>query len=77
MDYISQRLTDLRQEIGDLRSQNSRYSRETQHTPNDQSAFETRTNRLLQIKKELSTMRDRPRESAVWWERMRASGSGR
>jgi hypothetical protein len=70
MDYLSQRLSDLRQEITDLRSLNTRYSQRTEHSPIEQSAYELRTNRLLQIKKELSGMRNLPREGAVWWEKL-------
>jgi hypothetical protein len=72
MDYLSQRLSDLRQEITDLRSLNTRYSQRTEHSPIEQSAYELRSTRLLQIKKELSNMRNLPREGAVWWEKLGA-----
>lgn len=71
MDYLSQRLTELRQEIAALRNTNDNYSQQAEHTPIEQSGYELRSNRLLQIKKELSDMLARPRERAVWWERSR------
>jgi hypothetical protein len=77
MDYIAQRLIGLRQEITDLRSMNTRYSQRSEHTAIEQSAFELRSNRLLQIKKELSNMRNPPGEATVWWERFGAPGTAR
>jgi hypothetical protein len=74
MDYISQRLNDLRQEITDLRSMNTRYSERSEHSAIDQSAYELRTNRLQQIKKELSNMRNLPKEGVVWWEKAGSHG---
>ena len=35
----------------------------------DQSAVEMRANRLLEIKKELSQMLNRPEDPQVWWEK--------
>ncbi len=75
MDYISQRLSDLRQEITDLRSMNTRYSERSEHSAIDQSAYELRTNRLQQIKKELSNMRNLPKEGVVWWEKVGSPGT--
>lgn len=72
MDYLTQRLSDLRQEITDLRNLNTRYSQRSEHSPIEQSAYELRTNRLQQIKKELSHMRNLPSEGAVWWEKLAA-----
>jgi len=71
MTYISEHLSSLRQEITDLTNMNARYSAKSEHGPLDQSALETRTNRLLQIKQELSDMRDRPTDPKVWWEKLR------
>jgi hypothetical protein len=71
MTYTSEHLSSLRQEITDLRNMNERYSNKSEHGPLDQSALETRTNRLLQIKQELSDMRDRPTDPKVWWEKLR------
>ena len=71
MTYISEHLSSLRQEITDLKNMNARYSAKSEHGPLDQSALETRTNRLLQIKQELSDMRDRPSDPKVWWEKLR------
>jgi hypothetical protein len=71
MTYIAEHLSSLRQEITDLRNMNARYSAKSEHGPLDQSALEVRTNRLLQIKKELSNMLDRPHDPKVWWEKLR------
>ena len=72
MTYISEHLSSLRQEITDLKNMNARYSAKSEHGPLDQSALETRTNRLLQIKQELSDMRgNRPTDPKVWWEKLR------
>jgi hypothetical protein len=72
MDYFSQRLIELRREIANLRGNNASYSQQTEHSPADHSAYELRSNRLLQIKKELSAMLARPQEGSVWWERGRS-----
>jgi len=71
MPYISERLSSLRQEITTLRDMNTRYSEKSEHSPIDQSALEVRTNRLLEIKQELSKILDRPGDPAVWWEKSR------
>jgi hypothetical protein len=71
MTYISEHLSSLRQEITDLRNMNARYSAKSEHGPLDQSALEVRTTRLLQIKKELSNMLERPTDPKVWWEKLR------
>ena len=71
MTYISLHLSNLRQEITTLRDLNARYSEKSEHSPMDQSAFELRTNRLLEIKQELSKILDRPSDPAVWWEKFR------
>lgn len=74
MSYISEHLSSLRQEITTLRDLNARYSEKTEHSAIDQSALETRTNRLLEIKKELSKILERPGDPAVWWEKFRGPG---
>lgn len=74
MPYISERLSSLRQEITTLRDMNARYSEMSEHSPVDQSALELRTNRLLEIKHELSKILDRPGDPAVWWEKFRGPG---
>jgi hypothetical protein len=71
MTYLLEHLSSLRQEITDLRNMNASYSAKSEHGPLDQSALETRTNRLLQIKKELSIMLERPNDPKVWWEKLR------
>jgi len=74
MAYLSEHLSSLRQEITTLRNLNARYAEKGAHSAMDQSALEVRTNRLLEIKKELSKILDRPDDSAVWWERFRGRG---
>jgi hypothetical protein len=71
MTYIAEHLSNLRQEITDLRNMNARYSNKSERGPLDQSALETRTNRLREIKQELSTMLERPADPKVWWEKLR------
>jgi hypothetical protein len=74
MPYISEHLSSLRQEITDLRNLNARCSEKGSRTVLDQTALELRTNRLREIKQELSKMLDRPGDPAVWWERFRKPG---
>ena len=71
MPYISEHLSSLRQEITDLRKMNARFSEKGEHTPIDKSALELRTNRLREIKQELSKMLNRPDDPKVWWENFR------
>jgi len=69
MPYILEHLTSLRQEITDLRNMNARSAVRTADSQIDQSAVEMRANRLVEIKKELSQMLNRPEDPAVWWEK--------
>jgi hypothetical protein len=69
MPYILEHLTSLRQEITDLRNMNARSAARTADSQIDQSAVEMRANRLVEIKKELSQMLNRPEDPAVWWEK--------
>jgi hypothetical protein len=69
MPYILEHLTSLRQEITDLRNMNARSAAKTADSQIDQSAAEMRANRLVEIKKELSQMLNRPDDPAVWWEK--------
>jgi hypothetical protein len=71
MPYISERLSSLRQEIADLRDLNARLSEKSGHNAVDQTALELRTNRLREIKVELSKILNRPDDPKVWWERSR------
>ncbi len=71
MPYITEHLTSLRQEIADLRTLNARFSEKGGHTEIDQTAYELRSNRLREIKQELSKMLNRPEDPKVWWERSR------
>jgi len=75
MPYISEHLSSLRQEITDLRNLNARLSKSGSATPLDQTAVELRSNRLREIKRELSTMLNRPNDPAVWWERVNKPNS--
>jgi len=76
MAYLKEHLSGLRQEISDLQNLNVRYAGKRVHSEVDQAALELRTNRLREIKQELSKMLDRPQESKVWWEKSRRSSSG-
>jgi hypothetical protein len=71
MAYISEHLSSLRQEINDIRHLNARFTEQRGHTAVDQTAMELRTNRLREIKQELSQMLNRPDDPNVWWERLR------
>jgi hypothetical protein len=74
MPYIKEHLSGLRQEINDLQNMNVRYAGKRVHSDVDQAALEHRTNRLREIKQELSKMMDRPQDSRVWWEKSRGPG---
>ena len=63
MPYISEHLSSLRQEIADLRDLNARLSEKSGHNAVDQTALELRTNRLREIKQELSKILQPPRRS--------------
>jgi hypothetical protein len=71
MDYLSPHLTSLRQEITDLRNMNVRYAQQSAHSDIEQMASDVRASRLLQIKDELSKMRDCPPDPRVWWDKVR------
>jgi len=71
MPYIQEHLSSLRQEIADLRNLNARFAEKRGHTELDQTALELRTNRLREIKQELSKMLSHPDDPKVWWERSR------
>jgi hypothetical protein len=71
MDYLSSHLVRLRQEIIDLRDMNIMYAQQSVHNAAEQKASDVRASRLLQIKQELSKMRDCPPEPAVWWDKVR------
>ena len=71
MDYLSSHLASLRQEITDLRNMNILYSQQSVHSAIEQAASDVRSSRLLQIKQELSKMRDSPPEPRVWWDKVR------
>jgi hypothetical protein len=70
MDYFSLHLTSLRQEISDLRDLNLLYLQQAEHRPVEQTASDVRSSRLLQIKRELSNMRDFS-DRKVWWDKVR------
>jgi len=71
MNYLSSHLANLRQEITELRNRNVLYTRQSVHNAVEQTASDVRARRLLQIKQELSKMRDCPPESRVWWDKIR------
>jgi hypothetical protein len=71
MDYLSSHLASLRQEITELRNMNLLYAQQSVHNVVEQTASDVRASRLLQIKQELSKMRDCPPESRVWWDKVR------
>jgi hypothetical protein len=73
MNYSSQHLTSLRQEITDLQNMNVLYLQQGAHSPIEKTASEGRTTRLLEIKQELNKMRERPNDPGVWWGKFRAS----
>ncbi len=75
MDYFSAHLASLREEITDLRNMNVLYSQQSAHSPVEQAASDVRANRLLQIKRELSNMRDCPPEPRIWWDKVRKSAA--
>lgn len=71
MDYFSAHLASLREEITDLRNMNALYLQQIVHSPVEQAASDVRANRLVQIKRELSNMRDCPPEPRIWWDKVR------
>lgn len=75
MPYITEHLSSLRQEITDLRNLNARLAESGKRSDLDQTALELRTNRLREIKQELSKMLNRPDDPKVWWERSRGGHS--
>jgi hypothetical protein len=69
MPLLLEHLTSLRQEITELRKMNAQSSARSVDSQIDQSAVEMRANRLVEIKKELSQMLNRPDDPQVWWEK--------
>jgi hypothetical protein len=55
-NYISERLSSIRQEISDLRVTTARYWSKDQQTALDKSAFALRKGRLMELKREMSDM---------------------
>lgn len=70
MDYLSSHLASLRQEITELGNMNLLYAKQSLHNAAEQTASDIRETRLLQIKQELSKMRDCPPEPRVWWDKV-------
>jgi hypothetical protein len=68
MPCFSEHLTSLRQEIIDLRKLNMQCSEKSDPNMEDQSALELRTNRLREIKQELSKMLNHPTDPKIWWD---------
>ena len=71
MDYLSSHLASLRREITELRNINVLYAKQSGHNAVEQTASDARASRLLEIKQELSQMRDCPPEPRVWWDKVR------
>jgi hypothetical protein len=71
MDYLSPHLASLRREISDLQNMNVLYASQSVHSTVEQAASDVRACRLLQIKQELTKMRDCPPEPRVWWDKVR------
>jgi hypothetical protein len=69
MDHLSLHLASLRQETAELRNINVLYAKQSVHNAVEQTASDVRASRLLQIKQELSKMRDCPPELRVWWDK--------
>jgi hypothetical protein len=55
-NYISERLSSLKQEMRDLRIMNARYWSHSKHTALDKSYRALRQGRLLQVKQDLSDL---------------------
>ncbi len=77
MPCLTEHLTSLRQEITDLRNLNIQCSEKTDHTSVDQLALELRTNRLREIKLELSKMLNPPTDPKIWWDGRPGPGQAR
>ena len=71
MDYFSSHLINLRQEISALHDLNVLYLQQVEHSLDEQTASDVRSSRLLQIKRELSDMRNCPPDPKVWWDKVR------
>ncbi len=71
MAYLSEHLSRLRHEITDLSNMNVLYSQQREHSLIERTASDVRESRLVQIKQELSKMRNRPDDTAVWWGKSR------
>ncbi|MGO9126549.1 MAG: hypothetical protein ACLP6G_16890 [Terriglobales bacterium] len=77
MPCLSEHLISLRQEIIDLRNLNTQCSEKSDPNALDQSALELRTNRLREIKLELSKMLNPPTDPKVWWDGRRGPNHAR
>jgi hypothetical protein len=58
-NYISERLSNLKNEMSDLGGSNARYWKRKSHTPLQKSASALRHDRLVEIKLELADMMKR------------------
>jgi hypothetical protein len=58
-NYISERLSSLKQELSDLRVINARYWSRSEHTALQESGRALNKQRLVQIKRELSDLMKR------------------
>jgi len=71
MDYLASHLSSLRQEIRDLKDLNLLYSQQGEHSSVERTASSERSIRLLEIKRELSDLRDCPPDPKIWWDKVR------
>lgn len=71
MDLTGDRINSLRQEITDLTHMNTLFSRSSEHSVVELTASKARASRLLEIKEELTTMRNVPARASVWWDKQR------
>ena len=56
LNYISERVSNMRLEISELRNLNAKYWAHNEHAPVEKSAYQNRKLRLSQIKQELELM---------------------
>jgi hypothetical protein len=66
MALNSERLSQLRDEITNLSSQNATFREQKRHSAIDQTEAEERARRLGEIKQELSKLLSKP-DSSAWW----------
>jgi hypothetical protein len=73
MDYVSELVANLREEIVYLKGLNAQYQKRHEHSAVERLKYEQWQARLQQIRQELLTLREVPPEPTVWWDRSRRS----